>query len=931
MFILRNKDAEFPPLYEHVERKIPTVTDKGWDKVGDFTLRENIDLMPQEGMQEHICTCDSNLIFACGMATSGKCAPLDSLVLTPSGFVKMGDLNIGDTVVGRDGNPQTVVEIFEQPDKEMFRFTMRDGAAVESSAEHLWLVSESRWKRKSRTYLKTTAEIIKDFEQTKQTPHCAYVRNIKFPLNDAVKFSPRGALRISPYILGAIIGDGCTRFGGNRISIVSKDQYILDRFSSAGYNLYKVKGCGPYEYLIGDKTLCDDLRGYGLFNCLSYDKFVPEDYKYASIDDRRELIRGLFDTDGSCAQSGIEFSTTSKRLADDVIFILRSLGYLCKCSSRVTRFTHKGEKRTGHISYRITVYADDASLLFGLERKFSAHKPNRNKHGYADAHYLKDIQPVGVKPCRCILVSNQDHLYIMDDFVVTHNSFAIFLKALQGVGIPNYTGRLINVRKLDSAKGTSMFRDASLVWGQFSDCEVTTGELPTFAWPRWNNAIQMIHANFNADNPSEWADFVEYIKKQQASFIGIDEATAIRQFKMFSYIFSRNRDSSGVTPQMLLTFNPEYGHWTTEMLLCGGYIDPQTYYIKPEMDGVQRFFYIQGDTPQSMVWGDTKEEVVLAANIKLNKEDIAAGLRKEDMVKSFTLFTGTAAGNRKLVAATRGQSVANLHNVGGEQRSVLAEAYFGPLDNESANVTKQMIMDMPNNPQDIDETMYGTMDVSGGNADSDDNPFIAWRGHTIVGIEFFRGDPKELVDWIDGMLQKYGIPRKNFAFDATGLGNYLKAFTSGWPVTANKTAMQEYDEQGNQVVFEQYFNLRSQLMSKLEVAFKTGKISTTLDLTMRIPYGKKGETRRLIDVLFDEKETFRTLQKNKRIYYRSKDEYRAKFHASPNIIDTMYLRMVWDLDARPRKQESPDVDDDAYDGMFSNFEDATDFSQFWAQ
>ena len=72
MFRLKDKDAVFPPRYEHVERKLPTVSDKGWDKVGDFLLREGIDLIPQQGMQEDICRCQSNLIFACGQATSGK-------------------------------------------------------------------------------------------------------------------------------------------------------------------------------------------------------------------------------------------------------------------------------------------------------------------------------------------------------------------------------------------------------------------------------------------------------------------------------------------------------------------------------------------------------------------------------------------------------------------------------------------------------------------------------------------------------------------------------------------------------------------------------------------------------------------------------------------------------------------------------------------
>ena len=72
MFRLKNKDAIFPPLYDHVERKLASISDKGWDKVGDFTLREGKDLIPQVGLQEDVCHCTSNLIFACGMATSGK-------------------------------------------------------------------------------------------------------------------------------------------------------------------------------------------------------------------------------------------------------------------------------------------------------------------------------------------------------------------------------------------------------------------------------------------------------------------------------------------------------------------------------------------------------------------------------------------------------------------------------------------------------------------------------------------------------------------------------------------------------------------------------------------------------------------------------------------------------------------------------------------
>lgn len=919
MFKLIHTDIAFPERYEHVERKIATVNDKGWDKVGDFVLRDGIDLIPQEGLQENLCKCEANLIFVCGQATSGKCAPLDSKVLTPNGFVLMGDLKVGDIVCGSDGKPQTVLQIFEQPKKQMYRFTMADGATVESSAEHLWAIRESRWKLSAIHTIKTTEEIIKDFEASKGKPKTGTVRNICFPVNGPIQFNSRKELKIHPYVLGALIGDGCFRLDGKRVSIATPDTDIINRIKELGYDVYQTSSQKAIEYNVRGKAFFSALSDYGLVGKLSYDKFIPKEYLYASIEDREELLHGLFDTDGSCSGSSIEYSTTSEKLAEQVTFLARSLGYICKCQSRITKFTYKGEKKEGHKSFRITISTDNGIPVFSLSRKQNAFRPNPNHHGFVPMHYLKSIEKTRITGCRCIYVSNPDHLYIMDDFVVTHNTFGMMLKGLDGIGKYGYTGRLINVRKLDSAKGTSMYRDASFVWGEFSHCEINTGELPTFAWSTWNNAIQMIHANFNPENPKEWDEFQEYIKKQQAAYIAIDEATAIEQFRMFAYMFSRNRDASGVEPCMVLSFNPKYGHWTTQFLITGGYIDPKTWYIIPEMDGKKRYFYIKGDDPTSVVWGDSKEEVVEAAHIRISDDDRAAGLTEADMVKSFVLLTGSAAGNRKLVAATRGQSVANLHNVGAAQRAVLAEAYFGPTEDESVGVADADFRAMETNPRNSDENMYATMDVSGGKLESDDNLMLIFQGNCWVGVETFRGDPKQLLDWIDQKLDHWGVPRQNFAFDATGIGYYLTAFKEGIPITPNKTPMQEYDEQGNPVTIEQYFNLRSQLLAKTEVLFKTGFFCTTLDLNMQIPYGKKGGKRRIIDILYNEKNVFIKGQKNKKILYRSKDEYIARFHESPGLMDPFTYRAVFELDARPKKPPEKEIDDSAYSGLFQDY------------
>ena len=516
--------------------------------------------------------------------------------------------------------------------------------------------------------------------------------------------------------------------------------------------------------------------------------------------------------------------------------------------------------------------------------------------------------------------ASECNLIFIGGAATSGKTYSMFLKYLNGLGENHigYTGRIISVRLQDSKKGSSIFRDAVEVCGNFAGCEYNSSDYPTFTWKKWNASLQLIHANFNADNPNEWDEFRDFIKKQQASYIAIDEATEIKQFKMFNYIFSRNRDSSGMTPCMALSFNPEHTHFTTTMLKDAGYLD-ENWYLRPEMDNVIRYFYMAGDTEHDIVWGDTPEDVIERAGITISESDRKAGITERDIVKSFTMISGEASGNLKLVAATKGGSVANLHAVGKTQRDVLKGGYFGAIENEELNVTRQMIHDLWTNPINDDENMYATLDVSGGGEQSDNCPMVIWKGLRIVAIKMFKGDAKELVNWIDKVLKEYNIPITNFAFDATGIGNYLKAYSSGRGVTANKAQIQEYDENGNPVTLEQYTNTRSQLIGKTKVLFEMGKISCALDKDTTIAYGKKNLQRRLIDILFDEINIFISTTRNRKIYYRHKDEYKAKFKSSPDLMDAICLRAVFELDARPKKQPLPEVPDDAYDGLYRRY------------
>lgn len=508
------------------------------------------------------------------------------------------------------------------------------------------------------------------------------------------------------------------------------------------------------------------------------------------------------------------------------------------------------------------------------------------------------------------------NLIFMCGQATSGKTFTMYFKALGGMDKPNFTARLISVRALDSKKGSSIYRDGVAMCGQFANCEYSSSDVPTFAWPAYNSNLQLIHSNFNYANPSEKKEFEDYAKKVQASLIMIDEATEMNHFGMFAFWFMRNRDNSGMPPQMILSFNPLHEHWTTQMLRDAGYLGDD-WFLRGDMIGKVRYFYNKGDKPEEIVWGDTREQVVKEANLTLKPEDEEAGLTVYDYVKSFTVFTGTAADNRELVNATGGQSVSNLRFTG--QFAVVGEGYFGPTDNEELTVSRQMIHALFDNPVDGDGSMYATMDISSGEAGNDRMPMLIWRGLRLVAAEVFSGGKMELSGWIDTRLKKYGVPIQNFAFDATGHGYWVQGFSSGVPVTWNARVVQEYDEHGNAVTLDEYFNLRSQLLGKTKVLIERGDMSIALDKDMLLPFGRKGTMRKLIDILFDEMNVFVTTKKNKKTYYRSKDEYKSKFKASPDFMECISLRAYFELDARRKKEAAASITDDAYNGLYRRY------------
>lgn len=490
-------------------------------------------------------------------------------------------------------------------------------------------------------------------------------------------------------------------------------------------------------------------------------------------------------------------------------------------------------------------------------------------------------------------------------------TYAMYLKSLYGITHPGFTATLFSFREKDSQKGSSIFRDGVEVLGNFSNCDYVSSGNIGFRFPQYNSQLQLANFNYNVNNPAEWSDFKEDMKKRQSSDIDIDEGTKIEE-KAQLYLFSRNRDSSGMPSQMTISFNPEFEHFTCQkVLIPAGYTEPfrNGVRIKKDWEGRIRYFYLTGKTWDTAVWGDTPEEVVAAAGITITDEERAAGMTERSLCKSFTVFTGEAAGNRKLVNATDGQSVANLSASG--DADALRGGVFLPRNEEEININRNIMQSIWDNPINDDENMYATMDIASGKEDS--APMMIWRGLQMIDVDYFKGDPKELSGWIQTRLTRYNVPITNFAYDSGGHGYWVQALTDGVGVTANRRPMQEYDSSGNPTSTHlEFLTLRSQLLGKLEVMLKSGEISCSIPKDKLVPFGKGNQLRRFIDVLTDGIDLFRTTTRNGKIYYNSKDEFKARFKYSPGELDDMLMRMVFELDTRERKQPPKRVPENAY-------------------
>jgi superfamily II DNA or RNA helicase len=360
---------------------------------------------------------------------SGKAQPLDAKVLTPFGWKLMAEIKVGSLVIGSDGKSKEVLDIFPQGQKDIYKITFSDDSITECCNDHLWLTSTFN----ERSHGKTTKKI-RTLSEIKDTLY-RYdgSSNHAIQMVKPVEFNSQNIL-IDPYLLGLLLGDGCFS-NKTGVSISNADNEIIEycKDSVISYNLV-LKQHGKYDYYLVNKTkrafqknnLISDLKHYDLMCKLSYDKFIPKQYLFNSVQVRLSILQGLMDTDGFISSNGASniFYTTSPQLAKDVQFIIQSLGGKAVIKDKKTKYTYKNIKKQGRDSFAVYISLPNDIQPFRIGKKLSRFK---NKTKYIPTRYIRSIEYVGKKEAQCILIDSEDHLYITDDFIVTHNTLCTAL------------------------------------------------------------------------------------------------------------------------------------------------------------------------------------------------------------------------------------------------------------------------------------------------------------------------------------------------------------------------------------------------------------------------------------------------------------------------------------------------------------------------
>jgi len=344
---------------------------------------------------------DENMNITVGTTTlvvgAAGCHRKGEKVLMYDGSIKkVEDVKVGDKLMGPDSNPRNVLELKTGYDT-MYKVKPTKGKPFYVNGNHILshINSHGNWQHISIN------EFINRRKTKERTRSCLIRTGIKFSKKET---------KIDPYILGLWLGGGhsaTTRFTIYDEKLIDT---IKDYCEKNYFKFNKIKG-SIYTYSIsGNSLFLNNLRHYNLIN----NKHIPIQYKTGNRQQRLRLLAGLIDTDGYQGNNCLEITQKNKKLSDDIVYICRSLGF----AAYTKKCIKSAQNGTKGIYYRISISGDLSEIPVKLKRKM-CEKRKQIKDVLKTSF---EIEKVSNRERYYGFALDKDHLYLLDDFTITHNS-----------------------------------------------------------------------------------------------------------------------------------------------------------------------------------------------------------------------------------------------------------------------------------------------------------------------------------------------------------------------------------------------------------------------------------------------------------------------------------------------------------------------------
>jgi hypothetical protein len=348
-----------------------------------------------------------------GPSKHGKALSLDTVLPTPTGWITMGEVQCGDELFNDKGEVTRVIAVgpiqFDRPCRRVAVM----GDEITADAAHLWRVF-SPWNREKE------ATIIVDTDHLRISDKENSVYQL--PWTPVLQL-PDQPLPIPPYVLGAWLGDGAmgtSRLGWTDERKIPMLKHCLDVY---GEGDFRTSSQGWfYIHLPGLKNKTFESRAAVLEDGVLRRR-IPSAYLRAGIEQRRELLAGLMDTDGWIGSRQTEYTSIDPILAAQVAELACSLGIRAHVRQGMpSKYLKNGQHTQASDHYDVLIRGVVKAHRLTHRPDQDAKIPDRRVKRY-DRIRIKSVTATDSVPVRCIQVDDENGMFLAGrSMIPTHNS-----------------------------------------------------------------------------------------------------------------------------------------------------------------------------------------------------------------------------------------------------------------------------------------------------------------------------------------------------------------------------------------------------------------------------------------------------------------------------------------------------------------------------